>query len=157
MPGLTRVRERFCRPFPVAGGQGWARAGRVGGVGGTGAWGRLFWGRSPWTWSRRPVFPQVTGILPDLAGGFRSSYVPLSPAASRTQDGRDSWCPHGLLWASRGPWAGAEGLLNLLAGDLVAAGNAVGVDGEQDTHAVPGAGSDLGGRGAGDSHSDSAA
>ena len=45
--------------------------------------------------------------------------------------------------------AGAEGLLNVLAGDLVAAGNAVGVHGEQDTHAVPGAGSDLGGRGAG--------
>ena len=40
-------------------------------------------------------------------------------------------------------------MLNLLAGDLVAAGNAVGVDGEQDTHAVPGAGSDFGGRGAG--------
>jgi hypothetical protein len=40
-------------------------------------------------------------------------------------------------------------LLNLLGGDLVAAGYAVGVDGEQDTHAVPGAGSDLGGRGAG--------
>ena len=45
--------------------------------------------------------------------------------------------------------AGAEGLLDVLAGDLVAAGYAVGVDGEQDTHAVPGAGSDLGGRGAG--------
>jgi len=37
----------------------------------------------------------------------------------------------------------------VLAGDLVAAGYAVGVDGEQGTHAVPGAGSDLGGRGAG--------
>jgi hypothetical protein len=45
--------------------------------------------------------------------------------------------------------AGAEGLLDLLAGDLVAAGHAVCVDGEQDTHAVPGAGSDFGGRGAG--------
>jgi hypothetical protein len=40
-------------------------------------------------------------------------------------------------------------LLDVLAGDLVAAGYAVGVDGEQDTHAVPGAGSDFGGRGAG--------
>ena len=40
-------------------------------------------------------------------------------------------------------------MLDVLAGDLVAAGYAVGVDGEQDTHAVPGAGSDLGGRGAG--------
>jgi hypothetical protein len=45
--------------------------------------------------------------------------------------------------------AGVEGFLDVLAGDLVAAGYAVGVDGEQDTHAVPGAGSDLGGRGAG--------
>ena len=34
-------------------------------------------------------------------------------------------------------------------GDLVAAGYAVGIDGEQDAHAVPGAGSELGGRGAG--------
>jgi hypothetical protein len=40
-------------------------------------------------------------------------------------------------------------LLDVLAGDLVAAGYAVGVDGEQDTHAVPGAGRDFGGRGAG--------
>ena len=37
----------------------------------------------------------------------------------------------------------------MLAGDLVAAGYAVGVGGEEDMHAVPGAGSDLGGRGAG--------
>jgi len=37
----------------------------------------------------------------------------------------------------------------VLAGDLAAAGYAVSVDGEQDTHAVPGASSDLGGRGAG--------
>ena len=47
-----------------------------------------------------------------------------------------------FLWASRGPPAGAEGLLDVLAGDLVAVGYAVGVDGEQDTYAVPGAGSD---------------
>jgi hypothetical protein len=40
-------------------------------------------------------------------------------------------------------------LLDVLAGDLVVAGYAVGVGGEQDTHAVPGAGRDLGGRGAG--------
>ena len=69
--------------------------------------------------------------------------------AARTQDGRDSRRAHRFLWASGGPLAGAEGLLDVLAGDLVAAGYAVGVDGEQDTHAVPGAGSDLGGRGAG--------
>jgi hypothetical protein len=54
-----------------------------------------------------------------------------------------------FLWARWGPLAGAEGLLNVLAGDLVATGHAVGVDREQDTHAVPSAGSDLGGRGAG--------
>jgi hypothetical protein len=37
----------------------------------------------------------------------------------------------------------------VLAGDLVAAGYAVRVDGKQDAHAVPGSGTDLGGRGAG--------
>jgi hypothetical protein len=51
--------------------------------------------------------------------------------------------------ASRGPPAGAEGLVDVLAGDLAAAGCAVGVDSEQDAHAVPGAGSDFGGRSAG--------
>jgi RNA polymerase sigma factor (sigma-70 family) len=40
-------------------------------------------------------------------------------------------------------------LFDVLAGDLVAAGYAVRVDGKQDTHAVPGVSSDLGGRGAG--------
>jgi len=40
-------------------------------------------------------------------------------------------------------------LLDVLAGDLVAAGYAVSVGGEQDTDAVPGAGSDFGRRGAG--------
>src|ERR1700735_1443577 len=55
----------------------------------------------------------------------------------------------GFLWASGGPAAGAEGPADVLAGDLAAAGYAVGVDGEQDTHAMPGARSDLGGRGAG--------
>jgi len=49
----------------------------------------------------------------------------------------------------RGAVAGAEGLLDVLAGDLVAAGYAVGVDSEPDSHAVPGASRDLGGRGAG--------
>jgi hypothetical protein len=44
---------------------------------------------------------------------------------------------------------GVEGFLDVLAGDLVAAGYAVGVDGEQDTHAMPSAGSDLGGWGTG--------
>ena len=68
---------------------------------------------------------------------------------ARTYGGRDSRRLRRFLWASRGPVAGAEGLLDLLAGDLVAAGYAVRVDGEQDMHAVPGAGSDLGGRGAG--------
>ena len=106
-------------------------------------------GRNPWTWSRRPVFPQVTGISPDLVKGFRSSCVPLGPAVARTHDGQDSRRLRRFLWASGGPLAGPEGLLDLMAGDLVAAGYAVGVDGEQDTHAMPGAGSDLGGRGAG--------
>jgi hypothetical protein len=45
--------------------------------------------------------------------------------------------------------AGVEGFLDVLAGDLAAAGYAVCIDGEQDAHAVPGAGSDLGGRGTG--------
>ena len=40
-------------------------------------------------------------------------------------------------------------MLDLMAGDLVAAGYAMGVEGEQDTHAVPGAGSHFGGQGAG--------
>jgi hypothetical protein len=40
-------------------------------------------------------------------------------------------------------------LLDVLAGDLVVARHAVGVDGEQNVHAVPGAGSHFGGRGAG--------
>jgi hypothetical protein len=39
-------------------------------------------------------------------------------------------------------------LFDVLAGDLIVAGYAVGVDGEQDLHAVLGAGSDFGGRGA---------
>jgi hypothetical protein len=54
-----------------------------------------------------------------------------------------------FLWASGGPVAGVEGFLDVLAGDLVAAGYAVCIDGEQDADAVPGAGSDLGGRGTG--------
>jgi hypothetical protein len=68
---------------------------------------------------------------------------------ARTHDGRDTRRLRGLLWASGGPLAGAEGLLNLPAGDLIAAGNAVGVGREQDPHAVPGAGGDFGGRGTG--------
>jgi hypothetical protein len=43
----------------------------------------------------------------------------------------------------------AEGLLDALAGDLVVARYAVSVDGQQNTHAVPGAGGDLGRRGTG--------
>ena len=58
---------------------------------------------------------------------------------ARTHDGQDSRRLRRILWASRGPLAGAEGLFDVLAGDLVAAGYAVGVGGEQDTHAVPGA------------------
>jgi hypothetical protein len=42
--------------------------------------------------------------------------------------------------------AGVEGFLDVLARDLVAAGYAACVDGEQDAHAVPGAGSDFGRR-----------
>jgi hypothetical protein len=49
----------------------------------------------------------------------------------------------------RGAVAGVEGFLDVLAGDLVAAGYAVCIDGEQDADAVPAAGSDLGGRGTG--------
>jgi hypothetical protein len=55
----------------------------------------------------------------------------------------------GSCGPARGHRLGLRGSLDVLAGDLVAAGNAVGVDGEQDTHAVPGAGGDFGGRGAG--------
>jgi hypothetical protein len=47
---------------------------------------------------------------------FRSSCVPLSPAAARTHDGRDSRRLRRFLWASGGPADGAEGLLDLLAG-----------------------------------------
>ena len=83
------------------------------------------------------AFLQVIDIQPDLGGGFRSSCVPLSPAVARTHDGRDSRRLRGLLWASGGPMAGAEGLLDVLAGDLVAAGYAVGVDSERDTHVCP--------------------
>ena len=144
-----RVRERFGRPFLVAVGQLWARSGPVSGVGGTGAWGRLSGAAIRGPWSRRPVSPQVAGISPDLGGGFWSSCVPLSPAVPRTHDGRNSWRPRGFLWASGGPAAGAEGLLDALAGDLVTAGYAVGVGGEQDMHTVPGAGRDFGGWGAG--------
>jgi len=68
---------------------------------------------------------------------------------ARTHDGRNSRGVPAFWWASCGPRARAEGLLDVLAGDLVAAGYAVGVDGEQYMHAVPGAGSDFSGRGAG--------
>jgi hypothetical protein len=43
----------------------------------------------------------------------------------------------------------AEGLLDALADDLVVARYAVSVDVQQNTHAVPGAGGDLGRRGTG--------
>jgi hypothetical protein len=49
----------------------------------------------------------------------------LSPAVAWTHDGQDSWRPRRFLWASGGPLAGTEGLLILVAGDLVAAGYAV--------------------------------
>ena len=45
--------------------------------------------------------------------------------------------------------AGAQGVLDQPVGDLVLAVDAVGVDGQQHGDAVPGAGGDLGGRGAG--------
>ena len=54
----------------------------------------------------------------------------------------------GVCAGSCGPAGGpgwVEGFLDVLAGDLVTAGYAVGIDAEQDTHAVPGAGSDFGG------------
>jgi hypothetical protein len=74
----------------------------------------------------------------------------------RMTDGIPGVCA-GFLWASGGPVAGVEGFLDVLAGDLVAAGYAVGVDGQQDRHAVPGARRDFGGRAPEASHSDSAA
>ena len=45
---------------------------------------------------------------------------------------------------ARGCRGGAEGVIDLLIEDVVMAVDAVGVDGEQDRDAVPGAGSDLG-------------
>ena len=66
----------------------------------------------------------------------------------RMTDGIPGVCV-GSCGPARGHRLGLRGSLDVLAGDLVAAGNAVGVDGEQDTHAVPGAGGDFGGRGAG--------
>jgi hypothetical protein len=68
---------------------------------------------------------------------------------ARTHDGRDSRGLRRFLWANGGQWLGVEGFLDVLAGDMVAAGYAVCIDGEHDAHAVPGAGSDLGGRGTG--------
>jgi hypothetical protein len=56
----------------------------------------------------------------------------------RMTDGIPGVCA-AFLWASGGPVAGVEGFLDVLAGDLVAAGYAVCIDGEQDAHAVPGA------------------
>jgi len=50
-----------------------------------------------------------------------------------------------------------KGVFDGLVSDLVVAGDAVGVDGQQHVDAVPGAGGDLGGRRAEASHSDSAA
>jgi hypothetical protein len=138
-----RVRERFGRPFPVAVGQWCARSCLVSGLWRTGArdrpsgavihgaglLGRYF--RSSQACNR---------IWAAVSGPAVSRCVPLSPAVARTHDGRDSRRLRGISWASGGPLAGAEGLLDLLAGDLVAAGYAVGVDGEQDTHAVPATG-----------------
>jgi hypothetical protein len=50
---------------------------------------------------------------------------------ARTHDGQNSWRPRRFLWASGGHWVGPEGLLDVLACHLVAAGYAVGVDGER--------------------------
>jgi hypothetical protein len=90
------------------------------------------------------VFPQVTGGFPVLAWRAGSRGVPLCPAVTRTHDGRNPSGFPAFWWASCGPRARAEGLLDVPAGDLVMAWYAVGVDGEQDIHAVPGAGGDLG-------------
>jgi hypothetical protein len=76
---------------------------------------------------------------------------------ARTHDGRDSRDLRRFLWASRGPVAGVEGLLDVLAGDLVVAGYAVGVGGEQDTHAVPARAAISAGGAPEASHSDNAA
>ena len=120
-PGLQRVRGRFGRPLPVSVGQWWARSGQVSGLGDR-VPGTAVRGRDPW--SRSP--------WPGISAGRRR----VTGSGWRFQ-------------VQLGPLAGAEGPVDVLAGDLVAAGHAVGVGGEQDTHAVPGAGSDLGGRGAG--------
>jgi hypothetical protein len=143
-----RVRERSGRPFPVAVGQWWARSWLVSGLWRTSA-------------QDRPSGAAIYGA--DLIGRyFRSSQAcnriwaeGSGPAVSRwVQLGTDAWRTGFLTSAQlsvgqRGPLAEAECLLNVLAGDLVAAGYAVRVDAEQHTHAVPSAGSDLGGRGAG--------
>ena len=87
-----------------------------------------------------------------LTGSGRRGQVQLYPVESSC--GMDVWRTGFLasapgLVGQRGAsgWCGGPG--RCAAGDLVAARYAVGVDGEQDTHAVPGAGSDLGGRGTG--------
>jgi hypothetical protein len=58
---------------------------------------------------------------------------------------------------ARGCRGGAGGVIDLLVEDVVVAVDAVGLDGEQDRDAVPGAGSDLGGVAVGVHHSDKAA
>ena len=66
----------------------------------------------------------------------------LTPADRHPWRWRRSWC-------SGGPSGRAEGPVDVLAGDLVAAGDAVGVEGEQDTTLCPArAAVSAGGRGA---------
>jgi hypothetical protein len=122
-----RVRERFGRPFPVAVGQWWARFWLVGGslrMGARGRRSRAVTGGADRSdrYFRRPGMFNLIWV--EAPGPAASRW---GPAVARTHDGRDSRGLCRFLWASRGPVAGVESFLDVLAGDLVAAGNAVGV------------------------------
>jgi hypothetical protein len=148
IPGLMRVRERFGRPFPVAVGQLWARTWLVSGVWRAGARERPARGhgrrarvlRLHFRRSKRSNLIWVEAPSPAV-----SRWVQLWHG--RMTDGIPGVCA-GSCGPAGGPVAGVEGFLDVLAGDLVAAGYAVCIDGEQDADAVPGAGCDLGGQGA---------
>jgi hypothetical protein len=143
--GSIAEKERFGRPSPVAVGQWWARFWLVSGSLRMGARGRRSRAVMDGADCSDPCFRRsgMTNLIWVEAPG--SHCVPLGPAVARTHDGQDSGGLRRFLWASGGPAAGVEGFLDVLAGDLVAARYAVGIDGEQDADAVPGAGSDLGG------------
>ena len=124
MSATRAATSSFRSTIPGCCGQLWARSGLVSGLWRTGAR-----DRPSGAAIREPASP--VGIsaghrrLTGSGGGFGSSCAPFSPAVARTHDGRDSRRLRGLSWASRVPTAGAEGLLDVLAGDLVAAGHAV--------------------------------